>query len=67
MPDDPATWPFFLYISAASFPTHASVAASRRAELERLVLKLSPAHLWLVMLVDYDYGTFDTTFDPSFA
>jgi hypothetical protein len=53
VPDDPATWPYFFYLGAASFPTHASVPASRRAELERLVLKLRPTHLWPVMLVDY--------------
>jgi hypothetical protein len=53
VPDDPNTWPFFIYISAASFPTHATVPASRRAELERLVLKLRPTQQWVVMLVNY--------------
>lgn len=46
-------WPFFIYISAASFPTLATVPAARRAELERLVLKLRPAQQWVVMLVNY--------------
>lgn len=53
VPNDPAKWPFFFYLGAASFPTHASVPASRRAELERLVLKLRPTHQWPVMLVNY--------------
>jgi hypothetical protein len=53
VPRDTATWPFFIYISAASFPTLATVAASRRAELERLILKLRPAQQWVVMLVNY--------------
>lgn len=45
--------PYFFYVGAAVFPNHASVLATRREELERLVLKLSPAHQWAVMLVDY--------------
>lgn len=53
VPDDSATWPFFFYLGAATFPNRVDVPASRRAELERLVLKLRPNHQWVVMLVDY--------------
>ncbi len=53
VPNDSATWPYFFYIGGATFPARASVPASRRAELERLVLKLRPTHQWIVMLVDY--------------
>lgn len=53
VPDDPATWPYFIYLSAASFPTPVNIPASRRAELERLVLKLRPTQQWVVMLVNY--------------
>lgn len=53
VPDDPATWPFFLYWGAASFPDRATVPASRRQEFERLILKLCPTQNWLVTLVDY--------------
>jgi hypothetical protein len=53
IPADPATWVFFIYWGAAVFPNHAEVPAGRRAELERLLLKLCPDHQWLVMLVDY--------------
>lgn len=53
VPSDPATWPFFIYLSAASFPTPVNVPASRRAELERLILKLRPTQQWIVMLVNY--------------
>jgi len=67
VPDDPATWPYFLYIGAATFPDRAVILSSRRAALERLVLKLCPAHLWIVMLVDYDTRVFDLMFDNSFA
>ncbi|HTA90329.1 MAG TPA: hypothetical protein VK745_12155 [Polyangiaceae bacterium] len=53
VPSNPALWAYFLYFSAATFGTPAIVPASRRAELERLVLKLKPAQQWVVMLVDY--------------
>lgn len=49
----PTFWPYFFYLGGATFPDHVSVPASRRAELERLVLKLRPTHQWVVMLVDY--------------
>lgn len=67
VPSDPTTWPFFIYISAASFPTHASVPASRRAELERLILKLRPTQQWVVMLIDYYSGIFDFSYDATFG
>lgn len=53
IPDGPDPWHYFLYWGAETFPDHAQVPADRRAELERLVLKLCPAQQWLVMLVDY--------------
>lgn len=53
VPADPARWPRFVYFGAEVFPVHAQVFASRRKELERLVLKLRPTQLWVVMLVDY--------------
>lgn len=49
----PQTWPYFFYLGGANFPDRVSVPAYRRAELERLVLKLRPLHEWVVMLVDY--------------
>lgn len=49
----PNTWPYFFYLGGATFPNRVAIPASRRAELERLVLKLRPTHLWVVMLVDY--------------
>lgn len=53
VPDDSDYWPFFYYISAETFGELASVDAGRRVELERLVLKISPAHMWVVMRVAY--------------
>lgn len=54
VPDDSGAWPYFLYIGGETFPDNASVAGSRREEFERLVLKIRPAHLWIVLLIDYD-------------
>jgi len=59
VPSDTALWPYFFYLGDATFPNHVSVPASRRSELERLVLKLKPAQQWVVMLVDYDDGVSD--------
>lgn len=56
IPADPATWPFFIYIGAETFPNRAEVDTFRRAELERLLLKIRPAHVWIVMLIDYVGG-----------
>ena len=43
--------PFYLYISAETFPTTATISPGRSAELERLLLQICPAHLYLVILV----------------
>ncbi len=53
VPENPARWPFFLYIGGETFPDHAEVDETRRAEFERLLLKLRPAQQWVVTLVDY--------------
>lgn len=67
VPDDASTWPFFIYIGAESFPDLATVAAGRRAELERLILKIRPTQHWIVTLIEYSAtGVFDPTFDETF-
>lgn len=67
VPDDPATWPYFLYFASASFPTAAQVPNARRAEFERLLLKLCPTQNWLVVIVDYvTEGVFDASFSDAF-
>ncbi len=53
IPDDPAKWPFFVYIGAESFPAFADVSAVRRIELERMILKYFPEQLWVGMLINY--------------
>jgi hypothetical protein len=54
IPNNPAVYPKFFYVGAATFPSHATIPASRRGEFERLLLKLRPLHLWIVTLIDYD-------------
>jgi hypothetical protein len=53
VPESADRWPYFLYFSAASFGVKADVPASRREELERLVLKICPTQQWLVMIINY--------------
>lgn len=54
VPDDPTTWPYFMYVGGETFPDHATVDITRRAEFERLLLKLRPTQNWIVTLVDYE-------------
>jgi hypothetical protein len=53
VPDDPSLWPYFIYWAGETFADHVAIPATRRAELERLILKLTPAHCWNVLLVDW--------------
>lgn len=53
IPNDAAGWPFFAYVGGETFGDVADVAAERRQEFETLVLKLFPAHIWIVTLVEY--------------
>ncbi len=56
VPSDPDTWPFFIYWGGATFGVVADVDLARRQEFERLLLKLCPAHCWIVTLVNYVEG-----------
>lgn len=53
VPSDPSKWPYFLYWGAETFPNHASIDASRRAEFESLLLRICPSQQWLVELIDW--------------
>lgn len=53
VPDDPARWPYFLYFCGQTFGTRGTVPAARRAEFERLLLKIRPQQQWLVTYVTY--------------
>lgn len=52
-PTNPAEWPYFLYIGAATFPNDANVPADRQEEFERLLLKISPTQQWIGLLINY--------------
>lgn len=52
VPDDPATWPYFLYLGGETFPSLAPVLASRVAELKELILRIAPAQQWIVFMVE---------------
>jgi len=54
VPDDPAKWPFFLYIGGKVFGDQAIVDQKRRDEFEALCLKICPAQQWLGILVTYN-------------
>ncbi len=68
VPDDPDYWPYFVYFGGETFGDYAYVPNARRAEFERLLLKLCPTHLWIVTgLIDFTTeGVFDDSFDSSF-
>jgi len=53
IPSDPDAWPYFIYIGGETFPDFVTLPANRRAEFERLVLKICPAHIWAGILIDY--------------
>lgn len=44
---------YFLYIGGVSFGDVVAIDATRRRELEALLLKICPAHLWLILTVEY--------------
>lgn len=53
VPDDPDTWPYFAYVGTEVFGSIALVSAARRSELELLILRLFPAHAWVVLMAEY--------------
>ena len=66
IPDDENFWPFFLYIAGDPFPTPGVVSVDRQAELERLLLKICPMHVWIVLITDAGNDVFDESFNPPF-
>ncbi len=54
IPNDPDTWPYFLYIGGDNFPDVATVGQARRAEFEELCLRICPTQQWLGVLVQYN-------------
>jgi hypothetical protein len=60
VPSDPDTFPYWFYVGGETFGTSAVVDVTRRAEFERLLLKLRPLHLWIGLLIDYAAISGDT-------
>lgn len=58
VPSDSGEWPYFLYWCGATFGVSVNIPAARRAEFEALLLKICPAHLWLVTMVTFDQWVF---------
>jgi len=53
VPNDPALWPYFVYVGDEIFPQHAILDPSQQEGFERLLKKLIPSHLWIGVLVNY--------------
>ena len=54
IPNDAATWPYFLYIGGRDFPELAVIDPKRRQEFEGLCLKICPLQQWIGILVTYN-------------
>ncbi len=71
VPDDEDTWPYFIYISGEALEVvhddDPLIPSYRRAELERLLLKVCPTQHWIVLKVAFiNEGVFDASFGESF-
>jgi hypothetical protein len=53
IPDNSATWPYFIYVGDAVFGDRVELDISQKAAFERLLLKLRPLQNWIVTLIDY--------------
>jgi hypothetical protein len=53
IPSDPDLWPYFWYVGGETFGDSVTIPLTRKQELENLVLKIGPAHLWTGLIVDY--------------
>lgn len=52
VPDDPDTWPYFLYFAGETFPDPAVIDLARLDELKELLLRVCPTQQWLVLILD---------------
>lgn len=53
VPSDSALWPYIVYIGGENFGDVAIVPEDRQEEIEDLLLKIIPAHLWIGLLIDF--------------
>ena len=53
LPTDANLYQYFIYIGAANFGDFVTISKTRRNELERLLLQIVPAHIWIGMLITF--------------
>ena len=56
IPDDPDTWPYFMYLGGSTYGDVVYIPESRREDFEDLVLAICPEHLWIGLFVKYTTG-----------
>jgi hypothetical protein len=56
IPEDPKYWPRLAYVGGETFPEFVFIQSALRDDLENLVLRIFPADVWIVMLVQYTEG-----------
>lgn len=53
LPTDPDFYQYFFYVGGETFGTDATVADRRRAEFERLLLRVRPNNQWIGLFINY--------------
>lgn len=59
VPSDPSLWPHIVYIGGPNFGDVAVIPGEFQGEVEDLLLKIVPAHLWIGMLIDFQSVVID--------
>jgi hypothetical protein len=53
IPDNPAFWPYIMYIGGEIFGDTVIIDSKRQDEFENLCLKICPTHLWIGLLINF--------------
>lgn len=53
LPTDRSLFPYFFYVGGATFGDTVTISENRRAEFERVLLKLRPNNNWIGTFIDY--------------
>lgn len=53
IPEDPDTWPYFLYFGDSTFGDSVQIDENRRDEFENLLLRICPTQQWIGLFVDF--------------
>lgn len=51
--DDTATWPFYVTWCGETYGDFVDIPLARKSELEALLEKLNPSHLWIIALINW--------------